>query len=342
MSELDDKKAQLSLDLFGFFGNDTSKDKVLNPKVIHSNTIAVYDALPKYNWSDRQPKDSSITRTCVLKGIEYEMTIEPASIERVNKKTKEKIRVSLYPGEREEAIEDVLRGFAANGQGKILGQEMGVFFTLGQLRDELKSIGKTFSHTEIVESLMVCNRANLKVRVKGRVVVHSSLFPNVTLTDRENYKADGLTKCFVRFHPLVMASVINLDYRMLNYNLAMTIKDPLARHVYKRLTHYWKQASNSNSYKFKLMSYLSQTPRNISPRMTRNLSAMQKALDELVDKGVLKEYSVNEVLQGIKILDAEYTCTAHANFVADIKKANYVSTRRKLYSSLPELPATLK
>lgn len=339
MSDSEQKKDQLSLDLFGFFANESSKSKAFNPKIIHSNTIAIYDALPKYNWADRQPKESSITRHCLLQGVEYEMTIEPASIERVNKKTKESVRVNLYPGEREEAIEDVLRGFAANGQGKIFGQEMGVYFTLKQLRDELKSIGKTFSHSEIIESLMVCNRASLKVRVKGRVVVHSALFPNIVLTDRENYEADGSTKCFVRFHPMVIASVINLDYRMFNYHLAMSIRDPLARHVYKRLAHYWRQASQTNIYEFKLMSYLSQTPRNISPRMTRNVGAMKKALDELVKKNVLKGYEVNEIYEGRKLLDAEYKCMAHASFVADIKKANYVASRRKLYSTLPELPS---
>lgn len=338
---MSDKEGQLSLDLFSFFGS-SSTNKTFNPKIVHSNTIAIYDALPKYNWADRQPKKSSVTRSCVLKDIEYEMTIEPASIERTNSKTKEKTRVNLYPGEREEAVEDVLRGLAANGQGKIFGQEMGVYFTLSQLKDELKSIGKTYSHTEIIESLMICNKASLKVRVKGRVVVHSALFPNVILTDRADYENDPMTRCFVRFHPMVMASVINLDYRLFNYNLAMTIRDPLARHVYKRLAHYWLQASQSNKYEFKLMSYLSQTPRNISPRMGRNVDAMNKALDELVSKGVLRSYEKNEFLEGRKLVDVGYECFAHANFIADVKKANYVAARRKIYSALPELPSRLK
>lgn len=337
VSDEDKKKDQLSLDLFGFFGDDNSNSKLFNPQIIHSNTIAVYDALPKYNWSSRQPQESSITRHCSLQGIEYEMTIEPASIERVDTETKKNIRVNIYPGEREEAIEDVLRGFAANGQGKIFGQEMGVYFTVKQLRDELQSIGKTYSHREIIESLMVSNRASLKVRIKGRIVGHSSLFPHVVLTDRENYEVDGSTKCFVRFHPMVLASVISLDYRMFNYQLAMSIRDPLARHVYKRLTHYWRQASQTNYYKFRLMSYLPQTPRNISPRMPRNLDAMTKALDELVGKKVLKGYEVNEIYQGRKLLDAEYKCIAHASFVTDIKKFNYVASKRKLYAVVPDL-----
>lgn len=338
MSVLDQSKDQLNLDLFGFFGDVSAKDKsVFNPKIVHSNTIAIYDALPKYNWSSRQPKESSITRHCLLQGVEYEMTIEPALVERIDKKTKEKIEVRVYPGEREEAIEDVLRGFAANGQGKVFGQEIGVNFTLRQLREELESIGKTYNHDEILESLIVCNKASLKVRAKGRIIVNSALFPTIILTDRENYKADGATKCFVRFHPLVMASVINLDYRMFNYHLAMSIRDPLARHVYKRLAHYWRQASSSNFYEFKLMSYLSQTPRNISPRMPRNLDAMKKALDELLAKNVLKNYEVNEIYQGRKLLDADFKCVAHSQFVADIKKANFVASKRGLYATVPEL-----
>lgn len=342
MGEKNDKE-QFHLDLFSFFGNTPAKNnREFNPKIIHSNTISIYDALPKYSWADRQPKESKIVRSCTLERIDYEMTIRPAFVERINSKTKEKNQLAIYPGEREEAIEDVLRGLAANGQGETFGDEMGVYFTIKQVRDELENIGKTFSHTEIVEALMVCNRASLQVRVKGKIVVNSALFPNVTLTDRENYEADSSTKCFVRFHPMVMASVINLDYRMFNYSLAMTIRSPLARHIYKRMTHYWRQASRTHKYSFNLMTYLTQTPRNISPRMGRNIDAMNRALTELENKGILENYTVKEIYEGRKLLDAAYSCTPHVDFIADIKKANYVSARRNLYSSLPSLPKQLK
>lgn len=338
MTEKNDQE-QFHLGLFGFFGNTTSK---YNPKIVHSNTISIYDALPKYNWSNKQPKESKVTRTCTLEGIEYEMTIRPGLVDRTNTKTSENVQLAIYPGEREEAVEDVLRGLAANGQGEMFGDEVGVYFTLRQLRNELKSIGKSFNHYEIIEALMVCNRASLQVRVKGEIVVNSALFPNVTLTDRENYKAKSSAQCFVRFHPMVMASVIKRDYRMFNYNLAMTIRNPLARHIYKRMTHYWRQASKVHSYSFSLMTYLAQTPRNVSSRMSRNVDAMNKALSELVDKKVLEKYHLNDIYEGRKLMDVNYKCIPHVNFIRDIKKANYVASRRYIYGLLPELPKKLE
>lgn len=338
---MSEKNARDQLTLFGFFGEN--KDVSYLPKqLIHSNTISIYDALPKYNWSGRQPKESKVTKKCVLDDFEYEMTIKPAHIERVDPKTKEKKIVPVYPGVREEAVEDVLRFLAANGQGEMFGREMGVHFTVNEVVKELENINRSFAHLDVVEALMVCNNANLQVNVNGKIIVNSAIFPNVTLVNRENYKIAPSTRCFVRFHPMVTASVINLEYRMFNYRQAMNMKNPLARHIFKRMSHYWRQASQSHTYNFNLMRYLSQTPRNISPRMYRNVDAMNKALDELVKNEILESYEAEEVLKGKRIQDIKYVCRPHASFITDVKKANYVANRRSLYDALPELPGHLR
>lgn len=342
MSNLKKDKEQNQLALFGFFASDSNRVSRFEPQLVHSNTISIYDALPKYQWSTRAPKNLHIKRSCVLDGVQYDITIVPASIERVNPKTKKRERVEVYPGEREEAIEDVLRGLAANGQGEVFEHELGVHFTIRQVMSELKNLGRTFSYAEVVEAILVCNRTSLSITINGKAVNNSALFTTFSLVSRENYENDTSAKCFVRFHPMVTASVINLDYRMLNYRLAMAIRNPLARHIYKRMSHYWRQASKAHTYNFNLMTYLSQTPRNISPRMSRNLEAMNKALDELIKHDVLDNYAVQEVIEGRSLKDAGYICTPHESFIADIKKSNYVASRRSLYSVLPELPKELR
>lgn len=338
---MSEKKSQDQLTLFSFFGEEKSVSD-LPRQLIHSNTISIYDALPKYNWSGRQPKESKITKKIILDSFEYEMTIKPAHIERVDPKTEEKKIVPVYPGVREEAVEDVLRFLAANGQGEMFGREMGVHFTVNEVVKELANINRSFAHLDVVEALMVCNNANLQVNVNGKIIVNSAIFPNVTLVNRENYRIAPTTRCFVRFHPLVTASVINLEYRMFNYKLAMNMKIPLARHIFKRMSHYWRQASQSHTYNFNLMRYLSQTPRNISPRMSRNIETMNKALDELVENKILEGYKAEEVLQGKRIQDITYVCKPHASFVTDVKKANYIASRRTLYNALPTLPKNLR
>lgn len=344
MTESHNDHMQKQLALFGFFGNPPTKKQKADSQIIHSNTISIYDALPKYQWSTALPKGLNIQRYCVIDGVEYEVTIIPAIIERKNYKTKITERVEVYPGEREEAVEDVLRGFAANGQGKIFEHEIGVNFTIRQVVNELKSLGKTYSLSEVVEAIHVCNRASMSIKISStdKVVVNSALFPTFALVNRKNYMSDSSAQCFVRFHPMVTAAVINVEYRLINYRLAMAIRNPLARHIFKRMSHYWRQASPSLTYRFKLISYLAQTPRNLSPRMDRNISAMNKALDELIQRGVLGEYKTKETIEGRSIKDVEYECWPHINFIADIKKANYVEARRSLYNELPALPRDLK
>lgn len=339
----DDKNMQTKLALFNFFGEKSNNTSSLHKQLIHSNTISIYDALPKYNWAGRQPKEPKIVRSCTLDRVDYEATIEPAHLERVDPKTKEKKWVSVYPGVREEAVEDVLRFLAANGQGEILGKEMGVHFTVNEVVKELRNVGKAYSNAEVVEALTVCNKANLKIDMNaGEVVVNSPIFPHVTLVNRKNYVNTPSTRCFVRFHPMVIAAIVNVDYRMFNYKLAMSMKNPLARHIFKRISHYWRQASQSHTYNFNLMSYLSQTPRNISPRMHRNIEAMNTALDELVKSEVLEGYENQEILDGRSLKDVSYVCKPHAEFVKGVKKANYIDGRRNLYSVLPELPKSLR
>ncbi|MDQ2077360.1 plasmid replication protein [Marinimicrobium sp. ABcell2] len=286
----------------------------------YSNTIEIYDALPKYVWKQADYSDMrSLTRECKIRGQTISMRMQPAIVERNGKE------VQLYPGAREELVEDALRRLAVGGNGVFIGGGAGVAFTLYELRKELSRMGHTFSLNEIKEAIEVSTATHIKCSTHdGKGVVNSTLFGFSTLSTREDLAQNGRgAKCYVQFNPLVTESILNMTYRQYNYQLGMEIRSSLARFFFKRLAQYWLQADETSPYTFGLMSFLSQSPKEISPLMKNNLKAMRRALDVLVKHEVLSRYDENKVMEGKqKVIDAKYDIWAHPNFVKDVIKSN--------------------
>lgn len=141
-----------------------------------------------------------------------------------------------------------------------------------------------------------------------------------TLNDLKNKKQDA--RCYVQFHPLVHESIVSLTYRQYNYKIGMNIRSPLARFIYKRMSHYWTQASLSTPYTPSLKSFLSQSPRELSPRMPENVRAMKNALDVLAGEQVISEYEANHIKDGRKTLDVRYVILPHDKFVKQMMASN--------------------
>lgn len=308
-----EKQNQLSL--FEIIESHTADDR-------YSNTIELYDALPKYNWAKQREfhdlKDAQIVRHCTLKGQTYRVAIKPAIIE------KDGVNTLIYPGQREEFVEDALRKFAVAGQSTLLNDQAGVVFTLYQLQQELMRTGHTYNLNEIKESIQVCRGATLECSTNdGETLVSSSFFPVIGLTTLRDYKnKGGDAKCFVTFNPLVTKSIFALSFRKYNYSLGMRINSPLARFFYKRMSHYWTQASTSMPYTPSLVSFLSQSPRGLSDRMAENVRAMKNALDVLIENKVVSGYDTEVIKNGRAIVDVRYTIRPHENFINLMMSAN--------------------
>lgn len=312
-SEVTEKYNQ-QMELFGVL--DASKRE----EDRYSNTIEIYDALPKYVWRQAEYANTrSITRECKIRGRRISMRIQPAVIER------DGMEVQMYPGAREELVEDALRRLAVDGQGVFLGGGAGVAFTLYELRKELSRMGHTFSLNEIKEAIEVATATHIKCSTEdGKGVVNSTLFGFSTLSTREDIKRNRQeTKCYVQFNPLVTESILNMTYRQYNYQLGMQIRSPLGRFFFKRLSQYWLQADEFSPYSFGLLSFLEQSPKGTSPQMKNNLRAMRGALDALVKNEVLARYDEHKIMEGKqKVVDAKYDIWAHPKFVKDVIKSN--------------------
>ena len=289
----------------------------------YSNTIELYDAIPKYVWDQkREHEDLSnavVTRNCTIRGQQLTVKIKPAIVEKDDGRT-----VLIYAGQREEIIEDALRKIAVNGKGHMIEGKAGVMFTLYELQKELAKMGHGYNLNEIKEGIQVGRGATLEcMSDDGESFISSSFFPMVGLTTRGEFKKKGgNARCYVQFNPLVNESIMNLTFRQFNYRIAMSIRSPLARYIYKRMSHYWTQASPDAPYTPSLLSFLSQSPRELSPRMPENVRAMKNALETLIKSEVVSDYDADQIKEGRKVLDVKYVIRPHPSFVKQVMASN--------------------
>ncbi len=161
-----------------------------------SNTIELYDFIPKYHWGKVERIGGeflrSLEREFECRGQKYKVKIRPASID--DKDGKERY---YYPSKREELVEDALRKFVAEGQGVFWDDAAGVTFTLYQLQEELRRNGHSYSKQEIKDALLICARTNITVtilrhlRVTSKKSKFSGNFPNslnLWLRYEKNYR----------------------------------------------------------------------------------------------------------------------------------------------------------
>ncbi|MCB5162616.1 plasmid replication protein [Marinomonas algarum] len=293
-----------------------------NKKSEYSNTIDIYDAIPKYVWSKTREhedlKSATITRTCTIRGRKLTVKLKPAIID------KGESVVLIYPGQREEIVEDALRKIAVNGQGRYVNGKAGVEFSIYSLLKELERMGHSYSFEEVRESLFVCRGSVLECYSEdGESVINSNLFGLLALASKKDVQNKQSSKCYVQFNHLVNESIMGLTFRQYNYQVGMRIRSPLARFVYKRMAQYWIQASEANPYEPSLISMLEQTPRGASDNIRANLRAMRNALKVLEEHEVISRYVEEKVLQGKqKIIDVRFKIYPHKKFVEETIDAN--------------------
>lgn len=191
-----------------------------------SNTVELYDFIPKYHWGKVQRINDklldSLEREFECRGVKYKVKIRPASVEDRNG-----VERYYYPSKREELVEDALRKFVAEGQGVFLDEQAGVTFSLYQLQKELKRNGHSYSKDQIKGALLICARTNMTVTGEsGASVLVSNLFETLGLQTREDWKdQDNKSRAFVRFNSLVTKSITSRTFRQLNHEKVMSYKN---------------------------------------------------------------------------------------------------------------------
>jgi hypothetical protein len=291
-----------------------------------SNTIELYDFIPKYHWGKVERIGGeflrALEREFECRGQKYKVKIRPASIE-----DKDGVERYYYPSKREELVEDALRKFITEGQGVFLDDAAGVTFSLYQLQEELKRNGHSYNKNEIKDALLICARTNITVTTDdGSAVLVSNLFETLGLQTRESWKGTGeKTRAFVRFNSLVSKSIKSRTFRQLNYEKVMSYKTVVARQLHKRMSHHYIQASISQPYHILLSTIIRDLGLTPYERLRDNLRDVQIALEEMKEKDVLLSYKVSKVLENSKrgkLLDAKFILTPNPLFVGEVTRAN--------------------
>ena len=250
-------------DLFTtFFGTDETQ---------FSNTIELWDAIPKYAVSARSqnelrskdgrllPHKQPFVYATRIGGQRVERTcrveIQPVFIENavVDKQTGKTRGVDFYPSVDEELVEEVIRKIFADQRCGLHdpGQPSSwVRFSLKQIARELKKQRRSRSTIEIRQSLEILKKCHIALYIENNKdpIYSGPILSEVLVAPNEQLLDDSSLTWIVRLPSLVSESVNAISYRQFNYGLLMTMKSQLARWLHKRLSHNYTNASRIDPY----------------------------------------------------------------------------------------------
>lgn len=286
----------------------------------YSQTIELYDFIPKYNWGKSKRIEGEFLRTIKrefeCRGRRYNLTLMPARIEDGKDGSKE-----YYPSQREELVEDALRKMMTERQSLLLDGEAGIAFTLYQLQKELSEKGHTYSYEELKDAIRVLNGTDIILKDESETV--ESAFSPI---ESYGFAGEGKeTKTFVRFSPLVTHSIKAGNFRMINYDKAMSFKSVIARQLLKRMSHHYIQASLTNPYDILLTTIIRDFGLTLQRRIQYNLDEVENAIEMMKEKNVIINFKIDKVFElkpRRKLIDAKIFIQPHPHFIEDIIKAN--------------------
>jgi len=306
--------------------------KLLPDDKKYSNTIELYDGIPKYALGKNKYSDAiiPIERSFKHKGNAYNVVIKPAIIKDNNGKY-----VHALPGQREEYVEDALRKIACDGNIIHYGHQVGVVFTLYQLQNELKRTNHTYSNQQLKESIDILSSASMKLTMviengKAEEIFSETLFSSIAGKTEENWvNGDGKkTTYVVFFNSLVKKSIFELTFRRYNYEICMLYSNVISRYLHKRMSHNYLQASVMNKYEIYMSTIISGSGIKKYQKPALNNNYIIKALDEMKEHKVILDYDVQRITG-----DYKYTLVPAPAFVEEVRKTNQ---RVKIIKELPK------
>lgn len=296
-----------------------------------SNTIDFWDHVPKYCYSQvaqnkLRTKEGFLPKahkSFMCFGKKYELAIAPELMidERGNNK-------AFYPSANEGLVEDALRKIAAQQQHGFYANQndgsAGVVFTLYQLREELKKTGHSRSYQELVKSLLILAGSNLEIIPEDKSgIIKSNYISSLAMVTRAKLKEDPNSKWIVEFHPLVRESMRSITYRQFNYQQMMSFKSHLARWMYKKLAHYYTNASLTTPFVMSFENIRRESGMLDRERTNNAIQELEAVFEELKEKSVFMSVTRNRPKGSKKkITDILYSATPHPEFIKCIKASN--------------------
>jgi len=296
-----------------------------------SNSIELWDAIPKYHVSARRQVSLRNAEgrlpvhehRFVYNDQPCRIVIQPASIQDEDGKYQD-----WYPSTNEQYIEEVLKKFFADASYGL--HEPGearswVKFSISMIRRELDARDKARSSQEIIKSLEILANTVIRVYVgDSKKPIHTEpILGQLTGVSRAEYLEDPSSLWVARLPFLVSKSINQITYRQFDYGTFMGLSSPLARWLHKRFSHRYTNATIGNTYHLMLSTIQRDSGMLTHARINTNTKSLEKALEELVAADVLTAWDKQEQRgDRNKIHDIKYVFYPSMDFVTKVKAAN--------------------
>jgi hypothetical protein len=334
----DDSLEQYQLDLFSLV--DPPSKQLINGKYIvssYSNSIGSIDLIPRFKRGIHSViPTSKITRgkNLILENP-YQVgknqlicRVKPALIKRKIKGTSDEFEeFYAWPGDKEETLEKILFLIASNKGLQVIHSvagvpRYGIYFTLYEIREELKKIGKTRSYDVIREALIIIRDSNTSIcQVDGKreVSITHDIFADAVL---EVYGTGrGRDRCCVSFSDYIVSEIQGLNYRMYPFFSVQKHETPLARFIHQYLIDTWLNATVGTPKKLFVNDVFNAFGKR---HLTMNVKRrdMRAALSLLVSAGWFENVPVSKKMTNNGLIDYYYALIPTEVFVDDIVRAN--------------------
>ncbi|KAA0574385.1 plasmid replication protein [Azospirillum sp. B21] len=278
----------------------------------------------------------------------YHLTVVPARIQRrVKGKDGRFVRdadgthvveeIDAYPGEREQIIEDVIRKLASDpSRLSVDNGEAILRFSLYEVWQELRSVRHTLSIPEIKEALMVMRRCTIQIERRGRrkVMMDSGIFAGLGLRQRPSEVDDaddasilddesGDAETFVQFNMMLREAIRRVDWHSISYEALMKIRNPFSRWLFKRIAETLRQDPSQSVVHITARDIIRDSGMSEWSRfrdMRLRIHDVVKALAD-VQIGALDRIEIEEIKEGRKYVDVEYTLSPSQSFLDQIRRA---------------------
>ncbi len=327
----EEELAALQMNLFSLLDSPTDPTSFDS---IYSNSIASIDLVPRFRRgvnkaiksTEIKPNQSLIIENRYHIG-QHELIcrIQPAIIR--HHVDGIPVEYHAYPGDREELIEKVLFLIAANKGLELRNtaggiKRYGVSFTLYEIREELKKIGKTKSYDVIREALTVIRDSKIIIsqkQDKKEITITHNVFADAAL--EVEGKGRARNRCFITFSDYVVTAIQSLNYRQYPFGKVHAHKATLARFLHSYLTAYWLNA-NIGVLKQLSTNAIMEAFGKSGISMPQKRRDLREAMSLLVQDGWFTHVPTAKKVQQNNIVDYIYFLEPTTQFVEDIKQAN--------------------
>lgn len=321
-------------------------------RTVLSNAIHFWDLIPKYSAEHLHQKNKLPNvheRKFDFHGRCLRMTLFPGTIYRREGRTEEEQTTRRYPGAKEQAVEQALVKLASEQaemqevQGQMLYR---VAFSINHLRQVLKSLGSTYSHIQVKESLEILSTSLMTVSDESeKRIQRSPILPTFECISESGKATNNPnSQWLVTLHPLVAHSIRHATYRQYNMTRFAGHRS-YGVYLLRQMILNATNISPAHPYTVSYTSLQNLTSGLNYARAADGVRYLEKEIKRMKESGCILSYEREDVFvsrrnAGRKALaDARFTLYPSESLIAEVKAS---SKRQSLVEQSLQLKRSMR